>query len=316
MSWNELVREYFSFSRRERIAVLVIILLLGVSIFAPRLLRKTNSSGGNAASDSTWLATARELIQDKKPDSSYESTGEREMNPVLDRRVQARREKAHPFLFDPNQLDKNGWTKLGLEERTISAILNYRARGGHFSKPADLARIYTLSKTDFDRLEPFIRIAGKEAGKPEPERKYPGKNETAESSRPAAIDINMADTVAWKALPGIGSKLAARIINFREKLGGFYSVEQIGETYGLADSIFQRIKPYLVLENTGLKKININAATLDELKNHPYIRYRLAQSIIAYRKERGPFKQIGDIKLVMAIDEEVYAKISPYLAIE
>jgi DNA uptake protein ComE-like DNA-binding protein len=66
------------------------------------------------------------------------------------------------------------------------------------------------------------------------------------------IDINSADTTSFIALPGIGSKLAARIINFRDKLGGFYSVAQVGETFGLPDSTFQKIKQYLKLENTVL----------------------------------------------------------------
>ena len=67
-------------------------------------------------------------------------------------------------------------------------------------------------------------------------------------ARYSIIDVNTADTSAFISLPGIGSKLAARIVTFREKLGGFYSVEQIGETYGLPDSTFQKIKQWLKLE--------------------------------------------------------------------
>ena len=115
------------------------------------------------------------------------------------------------------------------------------------------------------------------------------------------------------ALPGIGSKLAARIITFREKLGGFYSLDQVGETYGLPDSTFQKIKQWLKLENALVKKININTATVDEMKFHPYIKYSLANPIVAYRNEHGPFSRIEDIKKVMAVTEDVYKKIAPYL---
>jgi competence ComEA-like helix-hairpin-helix protein len=109
------------------------------------------------------------------------------------------------------------------------------------------------------------------------------------------IDVNNADTTAFISLPGIGSKLAARIITFREKLGGFYSVEQIGETYGLPDSTFQKIKQWLKLDNLSVKKININTATVDEMKAHPYIKYGLANPIVAYRNEHGAFSKIEDI---------------------
>jgi competence ComEA-like helix-hairpin-helix protein len=72
------------------------------------------------------------------------------------------------------------------------------------------------------------------------------------------VDINTADTTTWIALPGIGSKLSQRIVNFREKLGGFYKVEQVGETFGLADSTFKRLNQYwkLVLLQYG-KSISI-----------------------------------------------------------
>ncbi|MEI9908827.1 MAG: helix-hairpin-helix domain-containing protein [Bacteroidota bacterium] len=129
----------------------------------------------------------------------------------------------------------------------------------------------------------------------------------------AAIDINTADTTAFISLPGIGSKLAARIVNFRDKLGGFYSISQVGETYGLPDSAFQKVKQYLKLENAFVKKININTATVDELKAHPYIKFAIANPIIAYRKEHGPFSKVEDVKKMMTITGDIYNKISPYL---
>ena len=99
------------------------------------------------------------------------------------------------------------------------------------------------------------------------------------------VDINKADTSAFISLPGIGNKLALRIVNFREKLGGFYSIDQIGETYGLPDSSFQKIKPFLKLETSLLKKFNINSATKDEMKLHPYIKWNLANAIVEYRNQ-------------------------------
>ena len=128
------------------------------------------------------------------------------------------------------------------------------------------------------------------------------------------IDINLADTSAWIALPGIGSKLAARIVSFREKLGGFYAISQVAETFGLADSTFQKIRSWLKLDPPVLRKRNINTATLEELKAHPYIRFTLARPIVAFRSEHGPFTKLEDIKKVMAVTEEIYSKISPYLS--
>ena len=91
---------------------------------------------------------------------------------------------------------------------------------------------------------------------------------------------------------------------------------QVSETFGLPDSTFQKIKQYLKLENAVVRKININTATVDELKVHPYIRYSLANPIIAYRNEHGLFSKVEDIKKVMAVTDDIYNKIVAYLAVQ
>jgi competence ComEA-like helix-hairpin-helix protein len=129
------------------------------------------------------------------------------------------------------------------------------------------------------------------------------------------IDLNLADTAALIALPGIGSKLALRIVNFRDKLGGFYSIDQLREIYGLSDSAFEQARVYLKLETAAIKKININTASIEELKAHPYIRYNIANPIVAYRKEHGLFSTIEDLKRINVIPGETFNKLSPYLEV-
>jgi competence ComEA-like helix-hairpin-helix protein len=133
---------------------------------------------------------------------------------------------------------------------------------------------------------------------------------------PKQIDVNTADTTAFIALPGIGSKLASRIVNYRDKLGGFYKIEQLGETYGIADSVFQKIKPRLVLGNPAVKQININTADAATLKVNPYIRWNIANAIFQFRQQHGNFNNVADLKKIMLIDEQTFNKISPYLTVQ
>jgi competence ComEA-like helix-hairpin-helix protein len=128
--------------------------------------------------------------------------------------------------------------------------------------------------------------------------------------------VNLADTFAFIALPGIGSKLSKRIISFRDKLGGFYSVEQVGETYLLPDSTFQKIKPYLFVSNSSLKRININTASVDEMKAHPYIKYNMANAIFQYRQQHGNYISVEQIKKILIITDEIYQKAAPYLSVK
>jgi competence ComEA-like helix-hairpin-helix protein len=218
---------------------------------------------------------------------------------------------------------------------------HYIDRGGRFREPSELKKVYGLFDDEFERLRPFVKIenyplrtVGRQGKLPESTRNpseefenraplagrtilKPGVSYNVSNRKnPHIIDINMADTNELKSLPGIGSRLSQRIINFREKLGGFYSVEQVGETFGLADSVFQKIKPYLVLNNREVKKINLNTATPEQLKAHPYIRYAVAGAIITYRNEHGLFKSTGDLKNIMAISHDIFQKIVPYLDVE
>ena len=226
--------------------------------------------------------------------------------------------KGELFYFDPNTVTESEWKKLGLRDKTIKTIENYRSKGGSFYKSEDLQRIYGLHDDEYERLKPYIKIEShipnEESISSKPKNEIqPAKTYTA---RYSIIDVNTADTTAFISLPGIGSKLAARIITFREKLGGFYSIEQIGETYGLPDSTFQKIKQYLKLDNPSVKKININTASVEEMKAHPYIKYNLADPIVSYRNEHGSFSKIEDIKKVMVVTDEIYKKIEPYLSLQ
>ncbi len=221
------------------------------------------------------------------------------------------------FYFDPNTLPAEGWRKLGISERTANTIQNYISKGGRFNKAADIGKIWGLSKNDVKRLLPYITIKSlpvvsySSAKTAEPYKAY----ETQKYAI-GTVDINEADTADFIALPGIGSKLSNRIIAFREKLGGFYKTEQVAETFALPDSTFQKIKDRLVITNNRVKKININKATPDELKTHPYIRFYIANAIVQYRKMHGDFESVDDLKKIMIITDEIFDKAAPYLTVK
>jgi len=129
------------------------------------------------------------------------------------------------------------------------------------------------------------------------------------------VEINTADSTALDALPGIGPYFARHIVMYRNKLGGFYSIEQVKEVYGLSDSTFQEIKPYLTIKAGNIHTINVNTATKEQLKAHPYIRWQLANMIVDYRNQHGKFAAIDDLKKIQLITDEVFAKIKPYLSL-
>ena len=327
MKWGEFIKDYLTFTRKERIGILTVVSVISFILFLPDILSKTTSNRP-IKMDTAWMAAVKRSeikVQDSLVDHYQKNDNENAYAYQYDKRKSSYSEendiiKGELFYFDPNSITGTEWKRLGLRDKTIKTIENYRSKGGRFYKPEDLQRIYGLHNDEYEKLKPYIKI----------ESNTPKANKESVSSVPkdeiqpskisvprySIIDVNNADTTAFISLPGIGSKLATRIITFREKLGGFYSIEQIGETYGLPDSTFQKIKQWLKLDNPSVKKININTATVDEMKTHPYIKDSLANPIIAYRNEHGSFSKIEDIKKVMAVTEEIYKKIEPYLSLQ
>ena len=303
MNWKETITGYLTFTRKERIGIIIIILIISGIFLFPQILSKTNTKATPV--DNTWAVSIKKLEQKEAENNNQnfrQYNDDNSSSYQYDRSTNnySAKSKGELFYFDPNTLSAEGWQKLGLRDKTIHTIQNYLNKGGHFKKPEDLQRIYGLLPNEYERIEPFIKIEAvpENAEYKNYTDKTPAENQTAKTytSRYTVVDINSTDTTALIALPGIGSKLATRIITFRDKLGGFYSLAQVGETFGLPDSTFQKIKQYLKLENASIRKININTATIDELKAHPYIKWSLANPIVAYRTEHGLFSKVEDVK--------------------
>lgn len=133
-------------------------------------------------------------------------------------------------------------------------------------------------------------------------------------TRPQRLEVNAADSMAWIRLPGIGPGWASRILRFRRSLGGFVSVGQVAETYGLPDSVFRTIRPYLDIDTTLLSAtIDINHGTAEQMAAHPYLSHRLARAIVAYRERHGPFGRTEDLGRMVLVTPELLDRLRPYL---
>jgi competence protein ComEA len=315
--FKKIVSDYFTFTKKERRGTIALLLLIVFFITLPFLYPLfIKSKPADASAFKKEIAalkikqqdTVRQFVQRNFDEDNYQNY----YQPA--EKNYAKNFKGELFYFDPNTTTAADWQRLGLRDKTIATIQNYLSKGGRFYKPEDIGKIWGLHEDEVQRLIPYVQIAAKE-------NNYPPKNyETKTYEKPersyTAVDVNTADTSAFIALPGIGSKLAQRIINFRDKLGGFYKTEQVAETFGLPDSTFSKIKSRLVLNNTAVKHFNINTATVDEMKTHPYIRYNIANAIVQYRSQHGNFSSVADIKKIMMITDEVYSKVAPYLTIQ
>ena len=307
-----MLEEYFIFSRKERIGMLVVVILIVLIWISPQLIPPKKSQ--LTAADTSWMTAISQAERARNATEDSDANVGAMSIPAYIRETAG--EATHKlFPFDPNTLSAEGWGKLGIRQKIITTIQKYLRKGGHFYKPQDLKKIYGVRDDEYLRLEPYIKIESQKEMPTGQNIAEPKKHEIVLNPRFETVDINGADSSAFVSLPGIGSKLARRIMDFREKLGGFYSINQISEVYGLADSSFQKIRPWLKLGTLSIRKININSVTAGELKAHPYFKWSLANAIVQYRNQHGSFSSVDDLKKITLITEETFEKIKAYLTL-
>ena len=144
----------------------------------------------------------------------------------------------------------------------------------------------------------------------------PPSNHVVGPNKPLLVDLNEADTLTLQMLHGIGPAFARRIVRYRERLGGFYRVEQLREVYGMTDDRYLPLLPHLTLQTDSIRRIDINKVTIKELMRHPYVDPWLARDIIRWRDQGHPYHSADDLRLVATMDDSTLARLAPYLSFE
>lgn len=301
---KRILKDYFTFSKKERMAVIILLLLIISCMLLPYFYR--------VKSDPPKLNKALiQFIAESKTGAKMNEGRTDSINPLYASKPVSKALPLSLFLFDPNTVSADGWIRLGLPERTIRTILNYRAKGGRFRAPEDLRKIWGINQEEADRLIPYIRIQEKLKDPIHFDNNYVRN----QRKNPGIIDINTASTEDWEALPGIGPVLAARIINYRERIGGFADVRQIKKTYGINDSVFTLISPYLTAPPANIPLLDLNTVTIQELKMRTGISEAVAKSIVLYRKQYGPFLAVADVKKIIFINDSLFHQIAIHVKV-
>lgn len=293
------IRDYFYFSKRERNALLLLLLITGGFYAWPYFYFVKRDP---PLTDVELLAVVKQLQEDDHSRSTYTS-------PTASSSPSAN-VSAEMFAFDPNTLDEAGFVRLGLPPRTARTIINYRSKGGRFRKPDDLRKIYTLRPEDADRLVPFVQIAGMQLA-------TSGYIAQRSEVRPQIqIDINAADAATLEQLPGIGQVLSERIVRYREALGGFYSVQQLKEVSGINEQLFEQIRLHLMLQSGKHQRWSLATITKEQLSQHPYCSKATAEAIIRFRQSKGGIRSVEELKAITEVSPEILARLLPYLKAE
>lgn len=203
--------------------------------------------------------------------------------------------------FDPNLYGIDDWRKLGLSKRQAEVVFKFCERGVYdFS---DVQRIFVIPS------ELQLLIKDSLNFPPRPQSTYKGQHARAF----IRIELNTADTAELVQIPGIGDYFAAKIIGYRNRLGGYYRAEQLMEVYKMNTELYEKILPHVLIDTMHIKKIQLNTADYSTLKAHPYIKHQVANSIVKMRQQRGSFTSPDELKKSKVISDSLFLKIKPYV---
>jgi len=315
------IRDEFGLSRSQARGFLALAVLMMLCWFGPltydrffNQAPKTVSQSDARTADS--LLAILEKIQPEKPyyGKSYDKT-------YATKEVDNPERPLSLFYFDPNLASSEQFQELGMPKFIAERIIKYRSKGGQFRKKEDLQKIYGLQPALYERLEPYINIPEKQAiasvstTQPTANTSLPPAPAKPTYTKPVVttFDINTADTTQLIRLKGIGSKLAARIVKFRDGLGGFASTAQYSEVFGLDSLALSELNHFAQIRTT-VHKISINTASPEEIDRHPYLSKRQSEIIVRYREQHGAYKTAQDLLKIKILDEKLVNKIAPYLA--
>jgi DNA uptake protein ComE-like DNA-binding protein len=218
--------------------------------------------------------------------------------------------------FDPNTADSVLLRQLGLPVYIVRNILKYRAKGGVFRSPESFSRIYGLKEEVYQKLKPYITIAPLVSVSHVRTDTFRQLKDTIpyvpKYEEGTIVDLNKADTSILKRIPGIGSTLARMIVVYRQRLGGFYDVSQLQEV----PHVGVELNKWFVVTPAGLHKIQVNSASLDKLRLHPYMDFYKAKAIMEYRRKRGKIKGLSQLSMFEEFTEKDLKRLSPYLTFE
>jgi competence protein ComEA len=206
------------------------------------------------------------------------------------------------FLFNPNKATDSEFLRLGFSEKQITTIRKYLDKGGIFGDKADFFKLRVITEKQKRNLSDWIVIERVEKAVPE------GKV----SLKATNIEINSADSIQLKQLPGIGSVLSKRIVKYRDLLGGFYSINQLTEVYGLSEQTISLIEGKVTVDVSLIKKLDVNFADVNELSRHPYLKKNLASKIVKFRTKHGSFQDLAILRDSMILNIDEYNRIKPY----
>jgi DNA uptake protein ComE-like DNA-binding protein len=275
------ISSYFNFSRNQHTAVFFlfgIIVILQMTYF----FADFSSFSKVSLEKEKWLSLQSQIDSMKQDKLDYVP-------------------KIYPF--NPNFITDYKGYKLGMSVPEIDRLLAFRKENKYVNSPKEFQAVTKISDSLLNAISPYFKFPDWVNKKKEfkNHENYPNKA-FAKKEKIVIIDINRASQEDLIKIYGIGEAISLRILKFKESLGGFVSMEQMKDVWGLSPEVIENLNLHFkVLALPNVKKIDINNASIKELSQFPYFNYQLAKQIVTFRSMNGDIKNIDDLTKIKGL---------------
>ena len=295
-------KDLFTYTKKERKGILMLSLIIFAvilyNVFGPFITPQARDFSEFEASIKRYNAALDSIEKAKntqKTKAFYKKSKSKTLN---------------LHSFDPNTITKSEWLDIGIKEYQAKSILKYIRKGGSFNVPEDLKKMYCLSKDECKALIPYVNIVRakkNDYGDQGEFKTFKKKNYN--------FELNTVSFDSLLEIRGIGPSTAKGIIKYREKLGGFYEVEQLKEVYFIDSAKYISIySSFHAIDEFIKPALDINKGTYYTLKKHPYISKSMAYSIVEYRNINGSYSSVEQLKNIAIVNDSIYNRIYRYFA--
>ncbi len=287
------IKSYFKFSQGQRLGIFSLFFIIIASQIVC-FFTDFSSLSNDSPEKEKWLSLQSQIDSLKQQKLDYVP-------------------KIYPF--NPNFITDYKGYKLGMSVSEIDRLLAFRKQNKYVNSPEEFQAVTKVSDSLLNAISPYFKFPDWVKNKKQFKeyKNYP-KTAFAKKEKVVIIDINKATQEDLIKIYGIGEAISLRILKFKENLGGFVSMEQMKDVWGLSPEVIENLNSHFkVLVHPSVKKIDINNASIKELSQFPYFNYQLARQIVTFRSMNGDIKNIEDLTKIKGLSIDKANIIALYL---
>lgn len=287
------IKSYFKFSQGQHLGIFLLFTLIIASQIA-YFFTDFSSFSNDSPEKEKWLSLQSQIDSMKQDKLNYVP-------------------KIYPF--NPNFITDYKGYKLGMSVPEIDRLLAFRKQKKYVNSPEEFQAVTKISDSLLNAISPYFKFPDWVKNKKEfKDYKKFANTAFAKKEKVVIIDINQATQEDLIKIYGIGEAISLRILKFKENLGGFVSMEQMKDVWGLSPEVIENLNTHFkVSAIPNLRKVDINNASIKELSQFPYFNYQQAKQIVTFRSMNGDFKNVDDLTKIKGLSIDKANIIALYL---